>query len=221
MRTIVKGREPASLTQHRLTQPSGGYKPNYDNYSDKDALRKSLVREQRGLCCYCMKEISSDREEMKIEHWQCQSLYETKQLIYRNLLAACLGGEGQPPHHQHCDTKKDNKDLKWNPADPAHLIETRLRYERDGSIRSDDPTFDIQLCQVLNLNLAELKNRRKAVLNAILDWWSYKKGKIKGPVPRSIIVRERTRRIPQTGDLQPYCQVAVWWLDQRLKRMTA
>ena len=139
MRTIVKGREPVSLTQHRLTLPSNNYKPDYDNYSDKDALRKALVREQRGLCCYCMKEISGDREEMKIEHWQCQSRYSYEQLNYRNLLAACPGGEGQPPRLQHCDTKKGNDDLKWNPADPTPRIETRLRYEADGSIRSDGP----------------------------------------------------------------------------------
>jgi uncharacterized protein (TIGR02646 family) len=221
MRTIVKGREPASLTQHRLMLPSNDYKPDYDNYSDKDALRKALVREQRGLCCYCMKEISSDREEMKIEHWQCQSRYSCKQLNYRNLLAACPGGEGQPPHLQHCDTKKGDNDLKWNPANPAHRIETRLRYEVDGSIRSDDPTFDAQLCQVLNLNLAELKNRRKGVLDAVLEWWLRKKVKIKGPVPRSRLVRERNRRTPQTGEFQPYCQVSVWWLDQRLKKMTS
>ena len=220
MRTIVKGREPASLTQHRLTLPSNDYKPDYDNCSDKDALRKALVREQRGLCCYCMKEISSDREEMKIEHWQCQSRYPTEQLNYGNLLAACLGGDGQPPHLQHCDTKKGNEDLQWNPANPDHHIETRLRYEVDGSIRSDDPTFDAQLCQVLNLNLAELKNRRKGVLDAVLGWWRSEKVKIKGPVPRSRLERERNRRTPQTGELKPYCQVAVWWLDQRLKRMS-
>ena len=221
MRTIIKGREPASLTQHRLTQPSDGYKPNYDNYPYKKALWKVLVREQRGLCCYCMGEICSDQEKTKIEHWLCQSRYSCKQLDYSNLLAACPGGEGQPPHLQHCDTKKGNDDLKWNPANPAHRIETRLRYEVDGSIRSDDPTFDAQLCQVLNLNLAELKNRRKGVLDAVLEWWLRKKVKIKGPVPRSRLVRERNRRTPQTGEFQPYCQVSVWWLDQRLKKMTS
>ena len=220
MRTIVKGREPASLTQHRLTLPSNDYKPDYDNYSDKDTLRKALVREQRGLCCYCMKEISSDREEMKVEHWQCQSRYSYEQLNYRNLLAACRGGDNQPQYLQHCDTKKEDADLKWNPANPDHHIETRLRYEVDGSIRSYDLTFDAQLCQVLNLNLAELKNRRKGVLDAVIEWWRREKVRIRGPVPRSKLVRERNRLTPQTGKLQPYCQVAVWFLDQRLKKMT-
>ena len=129
---------------------------------------------------------------MKIEHWQSRSCYPCKQLDYSNLLGACLGGdrERKSPrfHHcdtykgkkdlHHCDTYKGKKDLRWNPADPTHRIETRLRYEADGSIRSDDPTFDAQLCQVLNLNLAQLKNNRKGVLDAVLEWWRHEKAKV-------------------------------------------
>ena len=216
MRTITKGAEPPSLIEHRLTPHC-----DYDNYADKDALREVLVREQRGLCCYCMGRIHSDPTKMKIEHWQCQSRYPCKQLNYRNLLAACLGGEGQPPHLQHCDTKKGNDDLKWNPANPDHHIETRLQYEADGSIRSDDPTFDSQLCQVLNLNLPILKNNRKGVLEAILDWWKHEQKRRQGPVPRASLERKRDWQTEKSGELDPYCQVAVWWLDQRLKRMPA
>lgn len=216
MRTIVKGREPASLAHHRTKTYS-----DYDNYTEKDELREALDREQRGLCCYCMSRIRPDRESMKIEHWQSQARYPDRQLDYANLLGACLGGEGRPANRQHCDTRKGNDDLLWNPADPTHRIETRLRYEADGSIRSDDPTFDAQLCQVLNLNLARLKNNREAVLNAVLDWWRHEKAKVQDRVPRSRLERERSRRAPQTGELQPYCQVAVWWLDQRLKKMSA
>ena len=213
MRTIVKGREPASLTQHRLTPFS-----DYDNYPDKDGLRDALVSEQRGLCCYCMGRIYHDSTKMKIEHWRSQSRFPSEQLNYRNLLAACLGGEGKPRDHQHCDTGKGDDDLKWNPADSSPSIETRIRYEADGAIRSDDSGFDAELTQVLNLNHPMLKNLRQSVLDAVLEWWRGEKEKIKGPVPRARLKRERNRRTPQTGELQPYCQVAVWWLDQRLKK---
>ena len=140
MRAITKGPEPASLIAHRQTAHC-----DYDNYADKGALRHALVTEQRGLCCYCMRRIHNGPDTMKIEHWQCQTRYEVEQLNYRNLLGACLGGDGQPPCRQHCDTRKGNRDLQWNPADPAHHVETRLRYELDGSIRSDDAAFDDQL----------------------------------------------------------------------------
>ena len=216
MRDITKGDEPRSLTAHRQTPHC-----DYDNYADKTTLRLALVTEQGGLCCYCMGRIYSKRETMRIEHWRCQSDHPAEQLNYRNLLGACLGGDGQPTRLQHCDTHKGELDLRWNPADPDHHINTRLRYETDGSIRSNDPTFDAQLDDVLNLNLRLLKNNRKGKLDAILDWWRREKARLRGPVPRARFESERTRRVDGAGQLDPYCQVAVWWLDQRLARMPA
>lgn len=213
MRCITKGAEPPSLTSHRQTAQC-----DYDNFQDKPALRHALVTEQRGLCCYCMGRIHNGPGTMKIEHWQCQSRYGADQLSYRNLLGACLGGDGQPPNLQHCDTRKGDLDLQWNPADPAHHVETRLRYEVDGSIRSDEPAFDDQLSTMLNLNLPRLKNNRRSVLTAVLDWWKHEKERLHGPVSRARFERERRQRV---DECQPYCQVAVWWLDQRLAGMAA
>jgi uncharacterized protein (TIGR02646 family) len=216
MRAITKGPEPASLTAHRQTAHS-----DYDNYADKDALRHALVTEQRGLCCYCMGRIHNGPATMKIEHWRSQSQYPAQQLDYRNLLGACRGGDGKPPHLQHCDTRKADTDLLWNPGDLAHHIETRLRYELDGSIRSDDAAFSAELENVLNLHLPILKNNRKSVLDAVLEWWRRERARIGGAVPRATFERERGRRSAGAGDLEPFCQVAVWWLEQRLARMTA
>ena len=211
MRAITKGSEPASLTTHRQT-PHG----DYDNYPDKDTLRIMLANEQRGLCCYCMGRIRSD--SMKVEHWRSQSRFPEEQLDYGNLLGACPGGEGQPRSRQHCDTRKGDGDLRWNPANRNHRIEERIRYESDGGIRSDDADFDAQLEGVLNLNLPVLKTSRKRIRERVIDWWKMEKRRLRGPVPRERFEKERERRV---GELEPYCQVAVWWLDQRLKRMSA
>lgn len=216
MRQIVKGAEPASLTTHRKTPHC-----NYGNYGSKDDLRHALVAEQRGLCCYCMNRIRNGPTDMKIEHWQCQSRYDGEQLNYRNLLGACLGGTGQPTRLQHCDTRKGDSDLQWNPADPAHHIETRLRYELNGSIRSDDAEFDAQLTDVLNLNLPVLMNYRKAVYDAVLEWWRREKRRLKGPVPRNRIERERARHAAGASELTPFGQVAVWLLSQKLRGKVA
>jgi hypothetical protein len=151
---------------------------------------------------------------MKIEHWQCQARYPAGQLNYQNLLGACLGGHGQPGHLQHCDTRKGDRDLRWNPADPAHHIETRVRYGLDGTIRADNAVFDDHLNDVLNLNLPQIKNNRKGVLSALLDWWRTER-----PVPRARIEREIHERTNGTGDLTPYCQVAVWWLREKVARI--
>ena len=216
MRAIAKGHEPASLTAHRSTPFS-----DYGNYAAKDGLRQALVTEQRGLCCYCMGRIRSEPASMKIEHWRCHANYPDEQLAYGNLLGACLGGQGQPNFRQHCDTKKGNTDLRWNPAEPLHYIETRVRYESDGAVRSDDADFDGQINDVLNLNLPRLKNNRKSLLDAVLAWWRYEKARIRGPVPRNRFVRKRDEYVSGDGQLNPYCEVAVWWLDQRLARMAA
>ena len=215
MRAITKGPEPASLTAHRQT-PHG----DYDNYAAKDELRNALVTEQRGLCCYCMGRIRPELASMKIEHWRCQAHYPGEQLNYRNLLGACRGRLGSG-HKQHCDTKKGDRDLKWNPADPAHYIETRVWYGLDGSIYADEADFDAQLNDVLNLNLSVLKNNRKGLLDAVLSWWKHEKARIGGPVPRDRFVRKRDKHVTGKGELAPYCRVTVWWLEQRLAGMAA
>lgn len=216
MRQIIKGAEPASLTAHRQTPHC-----NYDNYGPKEDLRHALVTEQRGLCCYCMGRVHNGPTTMKIEHWRCYARHPGDRLNYRNLLGACLGGNGYPPHLQHCDTRKGDRDLKWNPADAAHQIETRVRYELDGSIHAYDAVFNAQLNDVLNLNLPVLKNNRKGVYDAVLEWWRSEKRRSQGTVPRQRLERERDRHAVGSGSLAPYGQVAVWLLGQKLAGMAA
>lgn len=216
MRAIIKGPEPRSLTVHRKKKHS-----NYDNYREKAELRRTLVTEQRGLCCYCMARIHSEPTKMKIEHWRCQRYYQERQLEYRNLLAACLGGEGQPQRLQHCDTSKGDRFLEWNPADPAHHIETRISYGLDGSVHGDEAKFDEHINDVLNLNLPILRNNRKGLLDAVLLWWKKEKARIGGPVTRDRVIREIDKHSPSEGQLGHYSQVTVWWLNQCLEGMPA
>ena len=214
MRSINKGVEPPTLAQHRQTPHS-----DYDNFQDKDILRQALVTEQRELCCYCMGRIRAAGDAMKIEHWRCQAYHRGEQLNYGNLLGACLGGEGQPGNKQHCDTRKGNQALMWNPANPLHQIESRVRYEPDGSIHGDEVTFDGQLNDVLNLNLPWLKEGRKSLLDAVLEWWKLEKARLKGPVSHDRLIRQRNRYVGGNGQLEPYCQVTVWLLEQRIAKM--
>lgn len=76
MRTITKGPEPASLTQHRQSPCA-----SYSNYDDKQTLREHLAGEQRGLCCYCLSRIRPEDDKMKVEHWHPQTAYPDEQLI--------------------------------------------------------------------------------------------------------------------------------------------
>lgn len=201
---IIKGAEPNSLTQHRAQAHS-----DYDNYAQKDDLRAALVSEQKGLCCYCTGRIRSVSTAMKIEHWQCQTNYPHQQLAYGNLLGACLGGEGKSPAEQHCDTRKANHDLKLNPADVAHAIESRLKYLADGTVVSTDEEFNIQLTQVLGLNFGYLKSSRKAVLDSVLQWWR------STPNARQKVQQQINFR-NNAAEYQPFSPVAIWFLRQKL-----
>jgi len=166
-----------------------------------------------------MSRVEATGTGMKIEHWRCQSRHADLELAYSNLLAACLGGHGQPQDKQHSDTRKGEQDLKFNPANPAHRIEQRIRFELDGTIASSDDEFNTQFNDVLNLNLPLLKHHRKGVLTAILEWWKGEKARLRVPVPNEQFARERARRAGDgAGHLTPFDPVAIWWLDQRLAR---
>ena len=211
MRTITKGDEPASLVKHRATAHA-----DYENYPDKDTLRSHLVREQRGLCCYCLSRIRPTADTMKIEHWHGQDEFSGEQLDYSNLLGACLGDPRQPDALQHCDTRKRNRLLTKNPANPAQRIENLVRYEGDGRIVSDDTAFNGELETVLNLNTAFLKNNRKATLDAFRLMLEKRGGGLQR------ITLEKWLRDwngeSQTSELQPFCMVVVYWLRKRLDR---
>lgn len=213
MRSIIKGKEPPSLVEHRKAVAS-----SYGGYTKKNELRAAIVAEQRGLCCYCTQRIRNESGGMKIAHWRSQTVYPDQQLTYRNLLGACLGNQGKPRRLQHCDTRQGNRDLKFNPADPTHQGKLSICFQSDGTIASGDDDFNRELNEVLNLNLPLLKNCRKGVLTAILEWWRSEKVRLKGLVPKKKqLTRERDRRAGASGgELEPYAPVAVWWLEQRL-----
>ena len=209
MRAIRKAAEPRSLETFRIRR-SG----DYEGYPHKDELRKALVEEQRGLCCYCMGRVRADRTAMKIEHWKPRKQFPDEELKYRNLLAACRGGEGEPRPRQHCDTRKGDAEIRWNPAEPAHRIEARLRYSPNGRIGSDDEDFDRELNETLNLNLPWLVNSRKGRLDAIV-----RGSRCRRPSP------DRVERVLEqhrsgTGQLAPFSPVDAWWWRRRLEKRT-
>ena len=214
MRTILKGREPVSLAEYRSVPGA-----RYDDYRDKQALRASLAREQRGLCCYCLSRLRPQPDAMKIEHWHCQAGYRAEQLEYSNLLGSCMGNEGSAEEDQHCDTKKAKRDLSRNPANPAHRVEDVIRFGGDGRIFStEDPVFNTELSDVLNLNLAFLRSNRKETLTAFTLGLAAlnKRGKFSTTTLEKWLVDWSGEG--HTDELRPFCQVVVYWLRKKLAR---
>jgi uncharacterized protein (TIGR02646 family) len=200
--------------QYRAEARAGKVRTDYEDYPDKTTLRASLLAEQRNLCCYCMGRIPV-KGHVKVEHWHCQERYPLECLDYQNLLAACPGNEGVPKSQQFCDTRKGNRDLSRNPANPADRIEDLIRYTSDGQIRSPDDQFDRELQEVLNLNHPILVQNRRKALQGFLDSLAA------GP----LTARECNKHIARcngearAGELEPYCGVVVFWLRTKLKRL--
>lgn len=208
MRNIVKGREPASLTEHHAQQHA-----DYDNYQDKDTLRACLVREQHGICCYCMAPIAPNRDSMKIEHWRPQEdpMYSDLQLAYSNLLGSCRGGDGQPEVERTCDTAKGMLLLSRNPADPMHNVQTLVHYDAKGRITSSNPAFDDEINRVLNLNSAGLINSRIGELRAFQNALRIR-GMLSRPQWQRMLDVESERS-------RPYCGVIIDWVQRKLARL--
>jgi len=48
-----------------------------------------LVKEQKGVCAYCEKEIDSDSNNSNIDHFKTRNLFPQETLNYHNLLVSC------------------------------------------------------------------------------------------------------------------------------------
>jgi uncharacterized protein (TIGR02646 family) len=172
MKHIQKSREPRTLQQYRASaDPSSS--TLFDDFPDKDGLRRSLLKEQGYICCYCLKRIKGEPDKLgkpdtRIEHWAPQSLYPSLRLDYKNLLAACDGNEGKPKHLRHCDVSKGDQEISLDPTQPS--CETQIFYQtRAGRICASDLLLQNDLNHILNLNIQTLKENRLAVLDSILN----------------------------------------------------
>ena len=213
MKKITKGKEPISLTKYRSSIPIVDMeKPNiYDDYKEKDILRKQLLEEQGYICCYCMSRISE--RNSKIEHFKAQSLFRDKQIEYSNLFVACKGGEGTKEHS--CDTLKGNKSL--NTINLTLKIESDLKYSKQGKISSVISTatkmspLTKEINDVLNLNSTVLIKNRKQTYedfkNNLQGKWS------KVNLQKAI----KSYQNKNNGKYAPYSEMIVFLLTKKLQ----
>ncbi|MCA9705815.1 MAG: TIGR02646 family protein [Myxococcales bacterium] len=219
MRAIRKGKEPRAWTEFRA-RPGASYS---DVDAPKQELREALVREQGGLCCYCMTRIEAKPEAMKIEHWAPQSLAPSRQLDYANLLGACLGGQLPPgkgrqalPRHLHCDSAKGDTPIGINPAEPGQDCTERFVYVSSGEIKAsgDDPRVGRDI-DVLALNhLRGRAGRREVILEA------KRQVVARGKPSRELLLSmaSRLEQVDARGNLQIYCQAAIFWLRRQARK---
>lgn len=209
MRRITKGPEPQGLRSYRQATAS---LPTYRDLPDREALRETLIQEQRGLCCYCMGRVQ--QKTASIEHWKPRSVYPEDELSWWNLFAVCPGGAGTGKVNEHCDKRKAATEISMYPADPA--IEQKVGFSATGEVVSQYSDLDVQrqIDEVLGLNIERLKSNRNSVLKSLKEACQREAA---GQWTRSFI-EKKIARLESGDELVPYASFLVWWLRKALRR---
>jgi uncharacterized protein (TIGR02646 family) len=229
VRLIQKGKEPRRLLEYSKLEHA-----TYEGMPTeaKIELRSALIRDQGGLCCYCMCRIHEDEvkerkqleqhkeSQVRIEHWKSQSEHADLQLSWPNLFAACHGNEGKDRADQHCDVRKGKLQMTLNPTVQKHIAS--LRYDTTGQLQSNDPILQKDLDEVLNLNHVSLRRNRKEAVQAMIDSLHRLEKKKTGGTPRpfpDMLLRSKLSRCNEfdsTGRLPPFAGALAYWLEKRL-----
>lgn len=182
--------------------------------SVKKSLKEQLLKEQKGVCAYCMTRIGLDT--MKVEHYLPQTKYPALQLDYTNLLAVCRGGSEQRGLELTCDTKKGNQQLQvLNPLQ-APTLET-LYYHEDGTMDATNQQVVEDITQVLNLNAKSryfASNRQNVWQHIITRAMTKKELWTRKEIEKRLAILKGQ----QTGVATPHSAMAIWRLERRLKR---
>lgn len=184
MRHIVKGREPATVTETRAAKTTDLSKSKparaaFDQL-EKATVREALAREQGALCAFCMLPIDPRAEApptegarpeptMKIAHRTPIDVDSTQALTWNNLLGSCDGGQRSRGHRRTCDWAQGSAALAVDPTLAGSCA--KLRYERREAhtglfITSDDPAMKVDVEDKLRLNSGDLPRLRQEAWEA-------------------------------------------------------
>lgn len=220
---IKKGKPPRDLVKEVVDyKDKVGSSPSWEHdIHCKPEVTASLVREQGGLCAYCMSRVEvchGSVNDAHVEHILPQSKCEHGEDVdYGNMLAVC---EGQRGKTSWCDRSKGDKPLAVNPLKPQTL--RLIRYRADGLILSDDDDIERDLNVTLNLNGegTGLKENRKAVVEQLYRELN-RVGNRGGDRAVRKYCRERLDVLSKPdsdGFYTPYVGVLRYFLEKRLKR---
>lgn len=176
-------------------------------------IREALLREQHGLCAYCMAQIDNSSATI-IEHWYPLSMSKRLSMDYGNWLATCDGGQelrkiaqenGEKKKPACCDNKKENKIAQLSPLNREQM--SKIVYNEDGLISYIDDEYPdnakricLEIDQIYGLNGTLSQNGRPSE-NGGYDTAT---GVVKGRVDAYRAINERIEPIREgilSGDL--------------------
>jgi len=181
----VKSPEPSHFQQWKDNfRAANGREPVYDDLKgtvEYFELKKSLLKEQGFICCYCEKQIGQgfDLKDCDIEHFmprhpdkrvlsarECIKCEEA-QLTYTNLFASCKGEQADCADH--CNHKKDNWfDFKTCISPSDSRINGAFGFRLSGKMYAVNPIVQ-EMEKHLNLNSYVLEEQRKAAFEAVME----------------------------------------------------
>ena len=175
-------------------------------------LRRELIEEQGGICCYCMNRISLSSSH--IEHFWPKKHFPDKDMDYQNLFASCNGEGSIILDDEHCGHKKEDwwRNDMIPPTDPE--VEKVFRYSMDGRIHGvrGRESFNIaqEMIQNMGLDSYHLQRNRRSAIEAseVFDESDYSEEEI-----RSFIDYYSNK---DNGSYIPYCKAIVDCLREML-----
>lgn len=166
MRRIYKSLGPAEFGKWKHANPTATFDDlgNGSNHTLKQAVKASLLAEQKYICCYCENRV--DAKTSHIEHLLPQSIHPQKQLDYSNLLASCEA-DGKKTH---CGHKKAQQLLPITPLDSEDPSQHFI-FAADGNIypRSENNNAANSTLSILGLNAKRLVTMRNTVISTFMN----------------------------------------------------
>ena len=189
MKKITKDISPAWFENWKdNVRTTNGREPHYKaDFATSDnrrrRLREALIKEQGGICCYCMKRI--DVNSSHIEHFFPKEQFLDIDLLYDNLLASCNGEGTTNEYEEYCGHKKDNwwREDMISPTDIE--VESVFKYFSNGKISTANgrTTSNIAQEMINNLGLDSYhleRNRREAIeVSEVFDEEEYSDDQIR------------------------------------------
>ncbi|MEG1567333.1 MAG: hypothetical protein RR313_07495 [Anaerovoracaceae bacterium] len=214
---IVKTTPPKELSDYNQSYDQ---QKSYDNFRDKNSIRKALLEEQGYICAYCMCAIGYDptslEKDVRIEHYRCQDEFNKLQLDYNNMFAVCTCSKGLPEKEQHCDVSKGNKYLHFDPKNHEHI--KTIRYS-EGGILSTDQQYADDIENVLGLNNSYLPINRRGVLTTQIQLANAKirEGYDKNKVFHKLF--DLFSQKDKYGRYRPYCGIVTAYCNKFSKEV--
>ncbi len=209
MRYIPKPSEseaPEAFKRWKKRHPNAKYS-SFHNVRAKSALKESLIRRQKFLCCYCESRITE--ETSHIEHIEPQmGGLSAHTMDYGNMAASCIkdpkkfeekseaaqAGVGVlRDAYLHCGHARGTRPVA-SPYDP--VVDELFRYSFGGEIKvspelSDESKIELarETIDNLRLNVPTLANLRRLAMYETVRL-------LEAGIPPSVILREINGRLP-------------------------